>query len=130
MHVYFFRHYSLSSWLVMIKVYRNLNCVIHKVRVIMEKDYGIAQVAPLQKAALKERCILVDKLDRPMGEATKQVCHEIDTKGNLPLHRAFSVFLFNSKKELLLQKRSSLKVRISFYIFKHYFEYFNYGNKN
>lgn len=110
------------------KIYRNLNGIMHKITA--EKNYGIEQVAPLQKAALKERCILVDKLDRPIGEATKQVCHEIDTKGDIPLHRAFSVFLFNNKRELLLQKRSSLKVRILFYIFKYDFEYFSYGNKN
>lgn len=82
----------------------------------MEKNYGTAQIAPLQQAALKERCILIDKLDRPIGEATKEFCHEIDAKGSLPLHRAFSVFLFNSKDELLLQKRSSTKVRYLYII--------------
>jgi len=76
----------------------------------MEKDYGTAQIAPLQKAALKERCLLVDKLDRPIGEATKEVCHELNAEGTVPLHRAFSVFLFNSKGELLLQKRSNTKI--------------------
>jgi len=98
----------------------------------MEKDYGIVQVTQLQKAALQERCILVDKLDKPVGEATKQACHEINTEGCVPLHRAFSVFLFNSKKELLLQKRSSSKVRISFNILKYdeYLEYFNHVSKN
>ncbi|XP_077281376.1 isopentenyl-diphosphate delta isomerase [Temnothorax americanus] len=94
----------------MIKTYRNLNGIMHKVAAIAEKDLGTVQVAPLQRAALKERCILVDKLDRPVGEATKQVCHEIDTEGCVPLHRAFSVFLFNSKGELLLQKRSNVKI--------------------
>lgn len=77
-----------------------------------EKNYGMAHIAPLQKAALKERCILVDKLDRPIGEATKEYCHEINAEGTVPLHRAFSVFLFNNKGELLLQKRSSSKVRL------------------
>ncbi|XP_018399241.1 PREDICTED: isopentenyl-diphosphate Delta-isomerase 1-like [Cyphomyrmex costatus] len=77
---------------------------------LVKKDYEAVQISQLQKAALQERCILVDKLDRVIGEATKQVCHEIDTNGCLPLHRAFSVFLFNSKKELLLQKRSSVKI--------------------
>lgn len=69
------------------------------------------QIAPLQEAALEERCILVDKLDRPIGEASKRVCHEINADGSVPLHRAFSVFLFNGKGDLLLQKRSDNKVR-------------------
>jgi isopentenyl-diphosphate Delta-isomerase len=77
-------------------------------------DYGVADVAPLQKVSLNELCILVDKQDRYVGEATKKFCHEIDKEGCVPLHRAFSVFLFNSKGDLLLQKRSSVKVRFSF----------------
>lgn len=83
---------------------------MYKVTASAEKNYGMAQIAPLQRAALKERCILVDKLDRPIGEATKEFCHEIGAEGTIPLHRAFSVFLFNNKEELLLQKRSSSKV--------------------
>ncbi|XP_011881598.1 PREDICTED: isopentenyl-diphosphate Delta-isomerase 1 isoform X2 [Vollenhovia emeryi] len=101
---------SFSSWPVIVKAYRNLTGIMHKVATVAEKDYGTADVAPLQKAALKERCILVDKQDRAVGEATKQACHEIDTEGCVPLHRAFSVFLFNSKGDLLLQKRSSVKI--------------------
>lgn len=98
---------------------------------LIEKDYGTVQVTQLQKAALQERCILVDKLDKAVGEATKQFCHEINTEGYVPLHRAFSVFLFNNKKELLLQKRSSTKVRISFnIILKYDFEYFNHVKLN
>lgn len=97
--------------------YRNLNGIMHKVTSLVEKDYGTAQLAPLQRAALNERLILVDKLDRPIGEATKEVCHEINREGCIPLHRAFSIFLFNSKGELLLQKRSSVKVRFFFNVF-------------
>lgn len=77
---------------------------------VVGKNYATAQIAPLQQAALKERCILLDKLDRSIGEATKEVCHEINAQGTVPLHRAFSVFLFNDKRELLLQKRSSSKI--------------------
>ncbi|XP_018315875.1 isopentenyl-diphosphate Delta-isomerase 1 isoform X1 [Mycetomoellerius zeteki] len=103
--------YSTGNWLVMIKrVYRNFNSTMHKMTTLIEKDYGTVQVTQLQKAALQERCILVDKLDKAVGEATKQFCHEINTEGYVPLHRAFSVFLFNNKKELLLQKRSSTKI--------------------
>jgi len=86
-------------------------CGIVQQTISIRNSYGTAQISPLQKTALQERCILVNKWDKAIGEATKQFCHEIDAKGSLPLHRAFSVFLFNSKGELLLQKRSSTKVR-------------------
>ncbi|XP_017880337.1 isopentenyl-diphosphate Delta-isomerase 1 [Ceratina calcarata] len=69
-----------------------------------------AQAAPLQEQALEERCILVDQADRPLGEASKRDCHRVNDQGQVLLHRAFSVFLFNSKGELLLQKRSANKI--------------------
>ncbi|XP_033216686.1 isopentenyl-diphosphate Delta-isomerase 1 [Belonocnema kinseyi] len=68
------------------------------------------KIAPLQKSALEERCILVDEFDKPLGEATKKDCHWINKEGTVPLHRAFSVFLFNGNGDLLLQKRSSTKI--------------------
>ncbi|KAK6156471.1 hypothetical protein DH2020_010719 [Rehmannia glutinosa] len=57
------------------------------------------------------RCILVDENDRVVGHDTKYNCHLMEKieSENL-LHRAFSVFLFNSKYELLLQQRSATKV--------------------
>lgn len=48
--------------------------------------------------------LLVDEQDREMGYGEKQEVHQ---KGIL--HRAFSIFVFNSKKELLLQKRERSK---------------------
>ena len=51
-----------------------------------------------------EKVILVDKLDNETGIMEKQEAH---IKG--VLHRAFSVFVFNSKKELLLQRRANTK---------------------
>jgi len=48
--------------------------------------------------------ILVDERDRPLGTMEKMEAHK---KG--VLHRAFSVFIFNDKGELLLQKRASSK---------------------
>ncbi|HMK27327.1 MAG TPA: isopentenyl-diphosphate Delta-isomerase [Chitinophagaceae bacterium] len=45
--------------------------------------------------------ILVDEKDRPVGVAKKMEAHQ---KGLL--HRAFSVFIFNSKGEMLLQQRA------------------------
>ncbi|XP_017761235.1 PREDICTED: isopentenyl-diphosphate Delta-isomerase 1 [Eufriesea mexicana] len=74
------------------------------------RNFGSAQPAPLQQAALEERCILVDAFDKPLGEATKRDCHTVNSDGKVLLHRAFSVFLFNNKGELLLQKRSANKI--------------------
>ncbi len=52
----------------------------------------------------KEKVILVDENDNQVGVMPKLEAHQ---KGLL--HRAFSVFIFNSKYELLLQKRASSK---------------------
>jgi len=51
-----------------------------------------------------EKVILVDENDNQVGIMPKLEAHQ---KGLL--HRAFSVFIFNSKYELLLQKRASSK---------------------
>lgn len=51
-----------------------------------------------------EYVILVDENDQEIGTMEKQEAHE---KGLL--HRAFSVFIFNEKKELLLQQRALTK---------------------
>jgi isopentenyl-diphosphate Delta-isomerase len=48
-----------------------------------------------------EQVILVDAQDREVGQMEKQEAHE---KGML--HRAFSVFVYNSQGELLLQRRA------------------------
>ena len=52
----------------------------------------------------KENVILVDEKDNQVGLMPKLEAHQ---KGLL--HRAFSVFIFNSDYELLLQKRASSK---------------------
>lgn len=49
--------------------------------------------------------VLVDKQNNVLGTAPKLATHNTNT----PLHRAFSLFLFNSKGELLLQQRSGKK---------------------
>jgi len=48
-----------------------------------------------------ESVILVDSEDNVIGEMDKMQAHLLGT-----LHRAFSVFIFNSKGELLLQQRA------------------------
>ena len=66
---------------------------------------------PYQEALLAEKCILVDENDREIGHASKRECH-LKTSENkrTPLHRAFSLFMFNKNNELLLQQRSDTKV--------------------
>ena len=51
-----------------------------------------------------DQIVLVDKDDREVGKAEKMAVHK---KGLL--HRAFSVLVFNSKGELLLQQRAKEK---------------------
>nr|NQU92893.1 isopentenyl-diphosphate Delta-isomerase [Bacteroidota bacterium] len=48
-----------------------------------------------------EKVILVDNSDRPVGEMEKMEAHQ-----KAVLHRAFSVFVFNDKNELMLQQRA------------------------
>ena len=63
-----------------------------------------------EKYLREERCILVDENDVVVGSETKRACHlNVNIEAGM-LHRAFSVFLFNNKNELLLQKRSAAKV--------------------
>lgn len=63
-----------------------------------------------QVKLLSEPCILVDKHDRNIGIASKKTCHLLDNINNGMLHRAFSVFLFNKRGQLLLQQRSDKKI--------------------
>jgi isopentenyl-diphosphate delta-isomerase len=53
-----------------------------------------------------EQLILVDDHDREIGFKAKTDCH----LGKGVLHRAFSIFVFNSSNELLLQQRSPTKM--------------------
>ncbi|RYY16256.1 MAG: isopentenyl-diphosphate Delta-isomerase [Chitinophagaceae bacterium] len=50
---------------------------------------------------IKEEVILVDEQDQETGVAEKMEAHETGQ-----LHRAFSVFIFNSRGEMLLQQRA------------------------
>ena len=52
-----------------------------------------------------ELLILVDQADREIGYLGKGACHD----GDGVLHRAFSLFVFNSAGQLLLQQRSAGK---------------------
>ena len=52
-----------------------------------------------------ENVILVDDMDKPLGYEEKMSAHSNGGK----LHRAFSIFIFNSKGEVLLQLRAKAK---------------------
>lgn len=65
---------------------------------------------PIQVELLKEECILVDEDDKVIGPDTKKNCHLIENIKAGKLHRAFSVFLFNSEGKLLLQQRALTKI--------------------
>ncbi|KAM0931111.1 hypothetical protein ACQ4PT_000532 [Festuca glaucescens] len=72
-------------------------------------DAGMDEVQ--RRLMFDDECILVDEQDNVVGHESKYTCHLMEKieSENL-LHRAFSVFLFNSKHELLLQQRSKTKV--------------------
>ncbi|KAL0744759.1 hypothetical protein Bca101_101157 [Brassica carinata] len=81
----------------------------------MTTDAGMDAVQ--RRLMFDDECILVDETDRVVGHDSKynsasnvigHLMENIEAK-NL-LHRAFSVFLFNSNYELLLQQRSKAKV--------------------
>jgi isopentenyl-diphosphate delta-isomerase len=53
---------------------------------------------------LEEQVILVNETDHPVGTMGKAEAHQAPI-----LHRAFSIFIFNSEGEMLLQKRAPNK---------------------
>ncbi len=67
----------------------------------------LSRYDPTQVTLMKERLILVNPDDTPVGAISKRDGHTISYfDGNEFPHWAFSVFLFNRDWELLLQKRS------------------------
>ena len=70
---------------------------------------SLARLDPVQEALLAEPCLLVTPEDRVTGSASKKECHLVQGGTSL-LHRAFSLFVFNSRQELLLQQRSDTKI--------------------
>ena len=95
------------------KELRNFNFAkgLSTVRQFESADYSVSQIDQLD-----ENIILVNENDDIVGSASKYDTH-VRSRHNTDamlrngiLHRAFSVFLFNSKKELLLQQRSSSKI--------------------
>ena len=80
-------------------------------------DVNLSKYDQSQIDQLDDKCILVDKDDNIIGASTKIDCHLAKNRSHVCekspgglLHRAFSVFLFNSQNELLLQQRSKHKI--------------------
>ena len=60
---------------------------------------------------VKDECIVLDEDDNVTGHANKKVTHAFGKKTPRGiLHRAFSVFLFNSEGKMLLQQRAADKI--------------------
>lgn len=59
---------------------------------------------------MAENCIVLDYNDIPIGSGTKKLCHIMKNIEKGLLHRAFSVFLFDSQNRLLLQQRADEKI--------------------
>lgn len=57
-----------------------------------------------------ERILLVDADDRPQGDGDK-----LDVHRRGQLHRAFSIFIFNARGEVLLQRRADVKYHFAGY---------------
>lgn len=54
---------------------------------------------------MQKQVVLVDESNRVIGKASKDAVHNAAT----PLHRGFSLFLFDSRGDLLIQQRSNKK---------------------
>jgi len=63
-----------------------------------------------QVRLMDEMCIVIDADDKPIGSASKKLCHLMVNINQGLLHRAFSVFLFDHDGRLLLQQRASEKI--------------------
>lgn len=62
-------------------------------------------MSELSDLEVEDLVVLVDEFDREVGTARKSEVHHAET----PLHRAFSIFLFNEEGELLMQQRALSK---------------------
>ena len=60
----------------------------------------VSSIVKPQIELMEERCILLDDQDNVIGSESKLNCHLMEL--GPPLHRAFSVFLFNSAGDMLL----------------------------
>ncbi|KAJ1852771.1 isopentenyl-diphosphate delta-isomerase idi1 [Coemansia sp. RSA 1822] len=76
----------------------------------VDSGLDLSQYDDEQVRLMGEQCILLDEDDKAIGAASKKHCHLMTSINSGTLHRAFSVFLFNSRNELLLQQRADEKI--------------------
>jgi len=77
---------------------------------VQDQDKDLRGYDEEQIRLMDEVCIVLDENDVPIGSASKKICHLMENIDKGLLHRAFSVFLFDSKNRLLLQQRASEKI--------------------
>ena len=75
----------------------------------------MAAADPEQRAMMAEAVILLDEDDNVIGHGSKKDTHLMENINKGMLHRAFSVFMFNSEGKLLLQQRSDDKITFPSY---------------
>jgi len=76
----------------------------------MIEDKAFEGKDEIQIQLMKEECIVVDNDDKPIRPGSKKECHLMTNINQGLLHRAFSIFLFNSEGKLLLQQRAMEKI--------------------
>jgi hypothetical protein len=74
------------------------------------RDNDLSGYDDEQIRLMDEVCIVLDENDKPIGSASKKICHLMTNIDKGLLHRAFSVFLFDKEKRLLLQQRADEKI--------------------
>jgi isopentenyl-diphosphate Delta-isomerase len=73
----------------------------------------LAAADPIQRVLMQERVILVTPSDSVIGDVSKERAHSV--AHGLPLHRAFSVILFDHSNRMLVQQRAAEKVTFPLY---------------
>ena len=75
----------------------------------MSSSLNLSKFDKSQTKFLNDELILVDENDNPVGSISKLNGHLLSNKNKYP-HRAFSIFLFDVKNRLLIQKRAQKKI--------------------
>ncbi|KAL8164951.1 UNVERIFIED_CONTAM: isopentenyl-diphosphate delta-isomerase idi1 [Gekko kuhli] len=83
---------------------------LRKISIATMPEINTDDLDKQQVQLLAEMCIVIDENDNRIGADTKKNCHLNENIEKGLLHRAFSVFLFNSENKLLLQQRSDAKI--------------------
>lgn len=91
-------------------LFKKLDLPNRNITILYRRFLRMEHITDLQIQQMNDKVPLVDEQDVVTGPSTKRACHERTINKNGLLHRAFSVFLFDSSNRLLLQQRSSSKI--------------------